>query len=353
MASNDDQSVPTEPPSTTTPHDALFRLTFERPEHASGMLRALLPEEVSARVDWTSLDLVPGSFRDEELRASETDVLFRARLNDGREALFFVLVEHQSRVDPMMAWRLVRYAVRVLERWQRENPNARRMPPLFPFVVAHAERKWTAATSLLELYDLDATTREALSPWLLNQRYALYDLSREPSAALREELAASSLARLALFVLQRRSANDLLAELRAWASVLREVRATPTGADDIVMLMVYIHLTADVELSALRKLLRDELGAEEDEAMTAAEKLLAQVGPAKWLQKGRDEGRAEGRAQGRTEGQAALLSRLLTLRFGPVPEDIQAKLRAASPSELDRWAEQVLSASRLDELFER
>ena len=73
--------------------------------------------------------------------------------------------------------------------------------------------------------------------------------------------------------LDRHGSHWCVGELRAWASVLREVRATPTGADDIVMLMVYIHLTADVELYALRKLLRDELGAEEDETMTAAEKL--------------------------------------------------------------------------------
>ena len=341
MASNDNHNPPSEPAPTTTPHDALFRVTFERPEHASSVLRALLPAELSKHVDWSSLELAPGSFRDEELRKSETDVLFRARLRGGHKALFYLLIEHQSRVDAMMAWRLVRYAVRVLERWKRENPGARPMPALFPFVVAHAEHKWTAATSLLELYDLDAATRDALSPWLLNQRYVLYDLSEEPSQVLRDGLDASSLARLALLVMQRRSAADLLAELRSWGSVLREVRATPTGADDIVMLMVYIHLTADVELSVLGKVLRDEVGAEEDETMSAAEKLLAEIGPAKWLQKGRDEGRAE------------TLLRLLTQRFGPLSAAAEQRLRAASAAELDTFLERVLSAPTLEDVLGR
>lgn len=339
MTTDDDQPEPPESASTPSPHDALFRLTFERPEHASSMLRALLPAELTKHVDWSSLELAPGSFRDEELRKSETDVLFRTKLNDGRQALLYVLIEHQSTVDPMMARRLARYAMRVHERWERENPRARHMPALFPFVVAHAEGRWTAATSLLELYDLDPAMRDELSPWLLNQRYVLYDLSQEPSQALRDGLRASSLARLALLVMQRRSAADLLAELRSWGSVLREVRATPTGADDIVMLMVYIHLTADVELPVVGKVLRDEVGAEEDEAMSAAEKLLAQIGPAKWLQKGRAEGRAE------------LVLRQLARRFGPLSADAEARVRAASVDELDRMGERVLDAASLEEVL--
>ncbi len=201
MASDDDQHEPAQPASTTAPHDALFRVTFERPEHASGMLRALLPEELTKRVDWSVLELVPGSFRDEDLRGSETDVLFRTRLN-GREVLFYLLVEHQSSADPMMAWRMARYAMRVGERWRREQPLAKRLPAVFPFVVAHADGVWRSATSLIELYDLDAATRDALSPWLLNQRYALYDLSAQPRGALRDQLAASAMARLTFCLLR-------------------------------------------------------------------------------------------------------------------------------------------------------
>jgi predicted transposase/invertase (TIGR01784 family) len=341
---DDDQNPPSTPASTTTPHDALFRLTFERPEHTSGMLRALLPAELTARVDWSSLALVPGSFRDEELRDSETDVLFGAKLSDGREALFYLLVEHQSSVDPMMAWRLVRYAVRVLERWQREHPGARRLPAVFPFVVAHAERAWTSVTSLLELYDLDAEARDALAPWLLSQRYAFYDLSAVSSEVLRSRLAASALARATLFLLQRsRSAEDLLEELRQWASVLREVRAAPTGADDLVMLMVYTQLTAEVEPAALRGLLRDTVGAEEEETMSAAEKLLAQIGPAKWLQKGRDEGRVEERVE--------VLLRLLARRFGPLGPVVEQRVRTASVPEIDSFLDRVVDAATLDEVL--
>jgi hypothetical protein len=59
------------------------------------------------------------------------------------------------------------------------------------------------------------------------------------------------------------------------------------------------------------------------------------------------QGRAEGRAEGMTEGRAALIARLLSLRFGPVTEDVQTRLAAASIAELDAIGERLLTATTL------
>ncbi len=42
-----------------TPHDSLFRDTFGKTEHAAPLLRALLPAELVAAIDWTSLEPHP------------------------------------------------------------------------------------------------------------------------------------------------------------------------------------------------------------------------------------------------------------------------------------------------------
>ncbi|MGQ0504334.1 MAG: Rpn family recombination-promoting nuclease/putative transposase, partial [Myxococcaceae bacterium] len=41
-----------------------------------------------------------------------------------------LLFEHQSGVDAMMPFRLLCYVTRVWERWLKENPKARRLPPV-------------------------------------------------------------------------------------------------------------------------------------------------------------------------------------------------------------------------------
>lgn len=46
-----------------------------------------------------------------------------------------------------------------------------------------------------------------------------------------------------------------------------------------------------------------------------------------------------------------MLAKLLVLKFGPLPEAIQARLATASVSDLDRWTERVLFAPSLADVF--
>jgi hypothetical protein len=66
-------------------------------------------------------------------------------------------------------------------------------------------------------------------------------------------------------------------------------------------------------------------------------------------QEGRAEGKAEGKAEGEASGRAALISRLLTVRFGPLGASERSRIHAASIAELDAIGERLLTANTLDE----
>ena len=68
-------------------------------------------------------------------------------------------------------------------------------------------------------------------------------------------------------------------------------------------------------------------------------------------QEGLQEGRQEGRQIGRHEGESTLLERLLAKRFGPLDDDIRARLKAASSEQLETWAERLLDAANLSDVF--
>jgi hypothetical protein len=57
--------------------------------------------------------------------------------------------------------------------------------------------------------------------------------------------------------------------------------------------------------------------------------------------------------EGRMEGRSAVLLRQLTKRFGPdIPgSEVQERLRTAEPEQIDLWAERILDAKTLDEVF--
>jgi hypothetical protein len=58
---------------------------------------------------------------------------------------------------------------------------------------------------------------------------------------------------------------------------------------------------------------------------------------------------AQGREEGREEGRTAVITRLLTLRFGPLSDAANARLTSASVEQLDAISERLLSANSLDE----
>ena len=59
----------------------------------------------------------------------------------------------------------------------------------------------------------------------------------------------------------------------------------------------------------------------------------------------------EALAQGIVQGESALLARMLTRRFGPLPTETQTRLAAASTPQLEHWADRVFDAESLDEVF--
>jgi hypothetical protein len=72
-----------------------------------------------------------------------------------------------------------------------------------------------------------------------------------------------------------------------------------------------------------------------------------------WKQEGRSEGRVAGLFEGEVRGRQAIIQRLFTKRFGKsiTDMDVQERLRKATPEQLDLWAERILDAKSVDEVF--
>ena len=81
--------------------------------------------------------------------------------------------------------------------------------------------------------------------------------------------------------------------------------------------------------------------------VTSVEQLYSE----KWMQQGMVQGMQRGLMQGRAEGEAYALRRLLQKRFGPLSEDVLARLQAASIDELELWLDRALDADSLAGVF--
>ncbi|MBL4683120.1 MAG: Rpn family recombination-promoting nuclease/putative transposase, partial [Nannocystaceae bacterium] len=125
---------------TKRPHDALFKSAFEHPPHAAELLRGCLPAPLAEVIAWDTIALEPGSFVDDELADSHTDLLFSVDVHETR-VLIYVLLEHQSESDPLMPVRMNEYVARVWARKLRETAVPR-LPVVVPVVLTHARGGW-------------------------------------------------------------------------------------------------------------------------------------------------------------------------------------------------------------------
>ncbi|MGP5144710.1 DUF4351 domain-containing protein, partial [Vreelandella alkaliphila] len=59
----------------------------------------------------------------------------------------------------------------------------------------------------------------------------------------------------------------------------------------------------------------------------------------------------DAKREGEMTGERRVLQRLLSKRFGELPDWVGAKLEAADTEQLEAWTDEILTAHSLDELF--
>jgi len=70
-----------------------------------------------------------------------------------------------------------------------------------------------------------------------------------------------------------------------------------------------------------------------------------------WIQAAQRERALSLEVMFRAEGQASILRRLLRAKFGEVPPSVDERLQAAEPAQLEHWADRVLFAETLEQVF--
>ncbi len=269
--------------------------------------------------------------------------------------LVYVLLEHQSSNDVRMTLRMLCYMDRLWTRYAREHPGEP-LPPIVPLVIANAPDGWSSPTRFGALFPpgFYASSPE-LARHLPDFELLVDDLCRTSD----DELSSRALAHFAKIVLwllrDGRVESRLRASMPMWVGLLDSL---PHAALEPIVHYLARIVGERVTWDLFRANLHQMAPNAEGTFMSLADQWFAEgeargraEGEARGRAEGEARGRAEGEARGRAEGRAALLAKQLTLRFGELSEHERERLASASVSELDRWAERVLAASSLADVF--
>ncbi len=268
----DKSGAPLAPAAHT--NDGFFKAVFSQPEHATAFFKTHLPPAITAKIDWQSLKLLPGSFVKSSLQQVHSDLLFSVSIG-GCESRLYLLFEHQSSPDPAMPLRALGYVFEILS--QHHKAHGFPLPPVLPFVFHQGPETWNVSTAFEDLFELPDELAADLMPFLPKFHHALLDLTRfdpdsgEDDTRLRVVLQLMKLAR-----------QKELLRFFQWLAGF-SARDLP---DNLLGLMLLYALHSDSDLDA--KKIYHTLSSNpelEKNAMSVAEKLKA-------------EGRVEGRVEG-------------------------------------------------------
>jgi predicted transposase YdaD len=329
-----------------SPHDALFKAVYGQAEHARGALQAMLPPPLAHAIDWPSLALRSGSFIDTSLREQRTDLLFSARWRGGPdEAPVYLLFEHQSSLDVEMAYRLLRYMIRIWQAHRAEHPGGHALPMIVSIVLYHGAASWTVPRTFDASLGVPDAARADGEPYRVQFTYRVDDLTEISDDHLRTRPMTAS-ARLACLCFKHaRDHGQIVDLLMGWEDVLRELIAAPHGLDALEQFVRYIYAVNDrCDRQALQVFLEQRVTREaKGVAVTVFEQAI-------------QEGMARGLAQGLQEGarlaRQEMLTRQLHVRFADeVTTDVQQRIADAFTPQLDIWLDRVPTAATLAEIF--
>ena len=285
----------------TINHDIMFKAFLTDVQVARDFLTIHLPEHLLKLCDLSTLHIESGSLIDPDQRAHYTDILYSVRMADEQgeqRGYIYQLIEHQSKPDPLIAFRLMRYCISIMQ--QHLLQGYARLPLVIPMLFYHGETSpYPYSTHWFSLFDQVEVARN-----LYSDAFPLVDVTVIPD----EEIMAHK--RVALLELTQKNIRrrDIMDLVKNIASML-QLRIC--SDEQLKTLISYIFEYGNsVKPDYLLKTLAKGSPEYKEVVMSIAQQLEErgkqrglEEGLHEGLQKGRQEGMLEGRKEGLQEGR--------------------------------------------------
>ena len=337
-------------------HDANYKLMFGDPVMVREFLEDFGPPEIVRTLDFNTLERLPVEYVDEKTRKKRKgDSAWRVGLKGGGFCFVAILLEFQSRPDPLMALRILVYSGLMLQILSKtEETKAHGLPPLLPIVIYNGSDEWHVAEDVADLF---APMHSALESFNPRQRYLPVKVMALPEEALQGGGIAAQVFRM-----------ERLRDLEQLDGLVQETIRRFSGEKYADIRRLVAGWLRDV-LSVRFKVPADAIKGME--TLQGVHSMLAhhvdlwkaeciQTGLAEGLAQGKAEGLALGEARGiqigAAQGEAQMARRLaadaLVARFSVAPAQTRDALAAIDdPEVLRRLVRDAWQAKSLEDFI--
>jgi predicted transposase/invertase (TIGR01784 family) len=288
------------------PHDKLFRSSLQFPEVAREFLELYLPDVIKQQLDFNSISYCQTTFVDEQLKLSQTDVLFKATIAE-KDAYIYILAEHEIKVDALIAFWLMKYLIAIWDYHIKQHTagKALPLPMIVPLVFYTGGQPYTAHRELWQLFGEQSEAMKSI----LQSPFHLIDAERLPEQELTSHVFAGTMA----FIMRNYFRKHLTHEIHKIIDNLNALESCDHHRYLLELIKYMLNVDEEhTNVQELISILQNNMSpAVEKEIMSLAEKLIEQ-GIEQGIKQGKLEGIREGEVKGKLEGKLEIAERMLT-----------------------------------------
>ncbi|MBS4429909.1 Rpn family recombination-promoting nuclease/putative transposase [Pectobacterium punjabense] len=262
------------------PHDAIFKQFLSDIDIARDFLAAHLPPAIQQQCDFSTLQLESASFIENTLRSRLSDMLYSLQTRSGSGYIYCV-IEHQSRPDNLMPFRLLRYCLDAMQ--QHLSQGHRSLPVVIPLLFYHGKQ----SPYPYSMQWLDHFTNPELAAQIYHHAFPLIDLTVIPD----EEIKTHRRAALLELVQKHIRTRDMLELAHDIGLLFEHWNLSLPLRHALLLYVATVGNTSDID--RFIDSVAEPLSTHKEETMTIAQQ-LHQRGFEQGMQAGLQEGLQEG-----------------------------------------------------------
>lgn len=296
-------------------HDKGYKYLLSVKKVFVQLLRSFVEQGWVKRINEDDVILIDKSFILQDFKDKEADLVYKVKL-DGKEVVFYILLELQSTVDFQMPYRLLLYMVEiwrtvVKDAGRKKERKGFKLPAIIPCVLYNGKDNWTVCRSFRETLE----GGEAFGENILDFRYILFDVKRYDENKLLE---LANVIGAAFFIDRKPEWDDI--KLR-WKKVYEQFSRLDNNEQELFMVwfnnVVLRHIPVE-KAEELRKVIEQSEGGNGmiyaiDEAIMNEMEKAREKGIREGKEEGLKEGIREGIREGIKEGKEETAKNLLSM----------------------------------------
>ena len=271
------------PKNRLSPHDRFIRNLMTNPKVIEEFFKQHLPNKISKAIDFSTIEPQKESFIDDRLRLQIADLLYAVRFYN-ETGYLYLLLEHASTPDRLLAFRMLKYMLAIMEHHLKKT-KSQTLPLIYPLILYTGEKPYPYSMDIFDLF----ADRKDLAKEMLVSPYHLVDLTQVSDEALKQYMWFGTAALVAKHIKD----PDILPLFKTLLEALRQL--ANQGEESYIYTVISYVIEAG-EVSDRQDFLQTIRGLEfidEGKLMTLAEQ-FRQEGYQKGIQQGMQQGMQQG-----------------------------------------------------------